>query len=122
AGLTPTPYQSGRSERGQGISKAGNKHVRGVIGEAGWLWLRGQPGGGLGQGDARRVGGGGAGGGGGRGGGRGAAARGGPRGGGGWRCGGGGELRGGAVEKDWRVRVNSKLRQRAKAAAAPAAG
>src|SRR6516162_4164280 len=27
-GLTPTPYASGQSEREQGISKAGNKHVR----------------------------------------------------------------------------------------------
>ena len=29
AGLTPTPYQSGRTMREQGVSKAGNRHVRG---------------------------------------------------------------------------------------------
>ena len=43
-GLTPVPYHSGRSERDQGISKAGNKHVRGLIVELAWLWLRWQPG------------------------------------------------------------------------------
>jgi transposase len=43
-GLTPTPYASGQSEREQGISKAGNKHVRGLIVELAWLWLRWQPG------------------------------------------------------------------------------
>src|SRR5918993_2779698 len=30
AGLTPTPYQGGQADREQGISKAGNKHVRGL--------------------------------------------------------------------------------------------
>jgi transposase len=117
AGLTPTPYQSGQSEREQGISKAGNKHVRGLIVEAAWLWLRWQPGSDLSQWYARRFGAGG----------RRArkvgivalarkllVAL--------WRYVDRGELPGGAVEKDWRVRVNSKLRQRAKAAAAPAAG
>jgi|RhiMetdeSRZDD1v2_1073273.scaffolds.fasta_scaffold244684_2 transposase len=42
-GLTPTPYDSGQTEREQGISKAGNKHVRGLIVELAWLWLRWQP-------------------------------------------------------------------------------
>jgi transposase len=42
-GLTPTPYDSGKSEREQGIGKAGNKHVRGRIVELAWLWLRWQP-------------------------------------------------------------------------------
>jgi transposase len=42
-GLTPTPYHSGKSEREQGISKAGNKHVRGLIVELAWMWLRWQP-------------------------------------------------------------------------------
>ena len=42
-GLTPTPYQSGKSAREQGISKAGNKHVRALIVELAWLWLRWQP-------------------------------------------------------------------------------
>jgi len=30
-GLVPMPYNSGQTEREQGISKAGNKHVRGLI-------------------------------------------------------------------------------------------
>ena len=42
-GLTPTPYDSGQTEREQGISKAGNKHARGLIVELAWLWLRWQP-------------------------------------------------------------------------------
>jgi transposase len=43
AGLTPTPYQSGDSDREQGISKAGNRRVRAVIIELAWSWLRFQP-------------------------------------------------------------------------------
>jgi transposase len=43
-GLTPTPYDSGKREREQGISKAGNKHVRSLIGELAWRWRRWQPG------------------------------------------------------------------------------
>ena len=43
AGLTPTPYHSGDSLREQGISKAGNKHIRSVMVELSWLWLRYQP-------------------------------------------------------------------------------
>lgn len=43
-GLTPMPYSSGNSQREQGISKAGNKHVRSLIVELAWLWLRWQPG------------------------------------------------------------------------------
>ena len=43
AGLTPTPYQSGESRREQGISKAGNRHVRGVMIELAWSWVRFQP-------------------------------------------------------------------------------
>jgi len=115
-GLTPVPYQSGQTDREQGISKAGNKHVRGLIVEAAWLWLRWQPGSDLSRWYARRFGAGG----------RRARkvgivalarklliAL--------WRYVDRGEVPAGAVEKDWRVRVNSKLRQRAKAAAAPAA-
>jgi transposase len=49
-GLTPVPYQSGQTDREQGISKAGNKHVRGLIVEVAWLWLRWQPGSALSQG------------------------------------------------------------------------
>jgi transposase len=43
AGLVPSPYQSGESHREQGISKAGNRHVRGVAVELAWAWLRYQP-------------------------------------------------------------------------------
>jgi transposase len=43
AGLTPTPYDSGDSQREQGISKAGNKRVRTLMVELSWLWLRYQP-------------------------------------------------------------------------------
>ena len=42
-GLTPTPYDSGNSQREQGISKAGNRHVRSLIVELAWMWLRWQP-------------------------------------------------------------------------------
>jgi transposase len=43
AGLTPTPYQSGDGHREQGISKAGNRHIRAVAIELAWGWLRYQP-------------------------------------------------------------------------------
>ncbi|MCU0520522.1 MAG: IS110 family transposase [Anaerolineae bacterium] len=43
AGLTPTPYQSGDSHHEQGISKAGNRHVRRMMVEIAWCWLRFQP-------------------------------------------------------------------------------
>ena len=43
AGLTPTPYDSGSSQREQGISKAGSRRVRSLMVELGWLWLRYQP-------------------------------------------------------------------------------
>jgi transposase len=42
AGLTPTPYASGQSEREQGISKAGIARVRTAMIELSWLWLRHQ--------------------------------------------------------------------------------
>jgi transposase len=42
AGLTPTPYDSGTMRREQGISKAGNRHVRGIAIELAWSWLRHQ--------------------------------------------------------------------------------
>jgi transposase len=116
AGLTPTPYQSGDTDREQGISKAGNKHVRGLIVELAWLWLRWQPGSDLSRWYARRFGAGG----------RRARkvgivalarklliAL--------WRYADRGELPAGAVEKDWRLLVDSKARQRA-AAAVPAVG
>ena len=43
AGLTPSPYSSGDSEREQGISKAGNRRLRTTLVELSWLWLRYQP-------------------------------------------------------------------------------
>jgi transposase len=43
AGLTPTPYQSGESSKERGISKAGNRPVRGMAIEIAWTWLRYQP-------------------------------------------------------------------------------
>ena len=39
AGLTPTHNQSGDSSRDQGISKAGNRFVRGIVIEIAWGWL-----------------------------------------------------------------------------------
>ena len=42
-GLSPSPYNSGDSERDQGISKAGNRRVRKVLVELSWLWIRYQP-------------------------------------------------------------------------------
>ena len=112
-GLTPTPYDSGQSEREQGISKAGNKHVRSLIVELAWLWRRWQPGSALSQWYERRF----------------AAgnkrvrkigivalarklliAL--------WRYVEQGELPEGAQEKDWRLRVDSTARRHARAAAA----
>jgi transposase len=112
-GLTPVPYDSGKSQREQGISKAGNKHVRGLIVELAWLWLRWQPGSALSQWYERRFG-------------------------SGnkrarkvgivalarkllialWRYVDRGELPAGAEEKDWRLRVSSTARRHAQAAAA----
>ena len=43
AGMTPTPYDSGETNYEQGISKAGNRYVRGVAVELGWSWVRYQP-------------------------------------------------------------------------------
>jgi len=42
-GLTPTPYASDGSHREQGVSKAGNRHVRRVLIQISWTWLRHQP-------------------------------------------------------------------------------
>jgi transposase len=44
AGLTPTPYDSGKSERERGIGKDGSRWIRGVAIEQAWAWLRFQPG------------------------------------------------------------------------------
>lgn len=43
AGLTPTPYSSGASDREQGISKAGNRRIRWMMTELAWSWLHYQP-------------------------------------------------------------------------------
>jgi transposase len=112
-GLTPVPYDSGKSKREQGISKAGNKHVRALMVELAWLWLRWQPTSalsqwyerrfGVGNKRARKVG-------------IVALARkllial--------WRLADQGELPEGAQEKDWRLNVNSTARRHAKQAAA----
>ena len=114
-GLAPMPYDSGKSKREQGISKAGNKHVRGLIVELAWLWLRWQPGSklsvwyeqrfGKGSKRARKVG-------------IVALARkllial--------WRYLEHGELPEGAAEKDWRLGVDSTARRHARLAAAAA--
>jgi transposase len=114
-GLVPTPYTSGQSEHELGISKAGNRQVRGLIVELAWLWLRLQPESklsrwyqarfGAGNKRARKVG-------------IVALARkllval--------WRYLDQGELPEGAQEKDWRLRVSSTARRKAKAAAQPA--
>jgi transposase len=42
-GLNPSPYDSGASQREQGISKAGNRRVRALLVEIAWYWLRYQP-------------------------------------------------------------------------------
>ena len=59
AGLTPTPYDSGKSLREQGISKAGNQHIRALAVEIAWAWLRFQPQSKLSQWYMKRFGGGG---------------------------------------------------------------
>jgi transposase len=114
-GLTPVPYDSGKSKREQGISKAGNKHVRALMVELAWLWLRWQPKSALSQWYAQRFG---------------------P----GnkrarkvgivalarkllialWRLVEYGELPEGAEEKDWRLNVSSTARRHARQAAAAA--
>jgi transposase len=112
-GLTPTPYDSGNSQREQGISKAGNRHVRSLIVELAWMWLRWQPDSALsqwydrrfasGNKRARKVG-------------IVALARkllial--------WRYCEHGELPAGATEKDWRLRVCSTARRHARKAKA----
>jgi transposase len=112
-GLTPTPYDSGKSAREQGISKAGNKHVRSLIVELAWLWLRWQPGSALSQWYERRF------------------ASGNKRARkigivalarklliGLWRYVAQGEVPEGALEKDWHLNVSSTARRHAKTAAA----
>jgi transposase len=42
-GFTPTPYDSGESEREQGISRAGNARLQAVSIQLAWNWVRWQP-------------------------------------------------------------------------------
>lgn len=42
-GLAPAPYKSGETEHDQGITRAGNVHVRRVIVQLAWGWLHHQP-------------------------------------------------------------------------------
>jgi len=42
-GLTPTPYDSGGSQREQGISKTGRGRIRALSIQIAWSWLRFQP-------------------------------------------------------------------------------
>lgn len=43
SGLTPCPYQSGDLSHESGISRAGNRHIRGILIDLAWAWLRFQP-------------------------------------------------------------------------------
>ena len=43
AGLAPTPWQSGKVDRDQGVSKSGNPRLRTTLIQLAWLWLRRQP-------------------------------------------------------------------------------
>lgn len=43
AGLVGTPYDSGESQKEQGITKAGNSRIRALMIELGWSWLRYRP-------------------------------------------------------------------------------
>lgn len=42
-GLVSTPYDSGESQREQGLSKSGNRRVRTLMIELAWSWLKFQP-------------------------------------------------------------------------------
>jgi transposase len=42
-GLVPAPYQSGQTAHDQGITRAGNRHVRRMVVQLAWSWLRYQP-------------------------------------------------------------------------------
>jgi transposase len=43
SGLSPTPHQSGDSSKERGISRSGNRHVRGIAVDLAWGWLHHQP-------------------------------------------------------------------------------
>jgi transposase len=42
-GLAPAPYHSGETQRDQGITRAGNAHVRRAVVQLAWGWVRYQP-------------------------------------------------------------------------------
>ena len=42
-GLVPAAYQSGETHHDQGITRAGNTHVRRIMVQLAWGWLRFQP-------------------------------------------------------------------------------
>ena len=42
-GFAPTPFDSGESEREQGISRAGNGHLQSISIQLAWNWVRWQP-------------------------------------------------------------------------------
>jgi transposase len=58
-GLVPAPYQSGETAYDQGITRAGNTHVRRVMVQLAWVWLQYQPHSALSQWYRQRFGGGG---------------------------------------------------------------
>ena len=58
-GLVPALYQSGETARDQGITRAGNKHVRRLMVQLAWSWVRYQPSSALAQWYQQRFGGGG---------------------------------------------------------------
>lgn len=58
-GLVPALYQSGETQRDRGITRAGNGHVRRMMVQLAWGWLRWQPSSALAQWYQRRFGGGG---------------------------------------------------------------
>ena len=55
-GLVPAPFQSGETSHDLGITRAGNKHVRRVMVQLAWSWLRYQPASALAQWYHRRFG------------------------------------------------------------------
>ena len=42
-GFAPTPYDSGESQREQGISRAGNERLQAISIQLAWNWVRWQP-------------------------------------------------------------------------------
>ena len=55
-GLVPAPYQSGDTAHDQGITRAGNKHVRRLMVQLAWSWVHYQPESALAQWYQRRFG------------------------------------------------------------------